>query len=226
MQVVVTDSPPPAPPITRIKPEPPRRKEFWTVPEIWPGGTCYILGGGPSLAKVPMERLHDLRVIAVNNAYQLGDWIDVMFYGDCRWFNWHGKALLNFPGLKVTACDSHKDKPGIMAVKRQNSPLGITSQKNKLSWNLSSGACAINLAVHFGVKKIVLFGFDMRMVDDKNNWHEDHKDGPKKNPYERFLRPFPSIAKDLERFGIECINATPGSALDVFPIVEPEDVLP
>lgn len=219
MQVVITSTPPP-------KPKPVQRKEFWTVPEIWHGGTCYILGGGPGLARVPLERLHDLRVIAVNNAYTLGDWIDVMFYGDCRWFRWHSKTLLDFPGLKVTACDSHKDKPGIRAVKRLSSPPGIARAKNRLAWNLSSGACAINLAVHFGVKKIVLFGFDMRKVDDKNNWHEDHKDGPNKNPYERFLRPFPSIARDLEKLGVECVNATPGSALEVFPIMKPEEMLP
>lgn len=219
MQVVIMDRPPP-------QPKPTVRKEFWTVPEIWPGGICYILGGGPSLANVPLKRLHDLRVIAVNNAYTLGDWIDVMFYGDCRWFRWHSKALLDFPGLKVTACDSHKDKPGIRAVKRLTSPQGITRAKNRLAWNKSSGACAINLAVHFGVKKIVLFGFDMRRVGDRNNWHKDHKDGPNKNPYERFLAPFPAIARDLEKLGVECINATPGSALDVFPIMEPEEVLP
>lgn len=223
VQVLVTEKPPPT--STRIRPVPPRRKNFWTVPEIWPGGTCYILGGGPSLSRIPMERLHDRRVIAVNNAYQLGDWIDVMFYGDCRWWNWHGKALLDFPGLKVTACEAHAAKPGIRAVKRQNVPLGITTDRGRLCWNLNSGACAINLAVHFGVKKIVLLGFDMRLVDDKHNWHNAHSNRPNRNPYQRFLRPFANIAKDLETLGVECVNACPGSALDVFPIVEPESVL-
>lgn len=221
MQVQVTDRPP----LVQIKPKPPRVKEFWTVPELWPGATCYILGGGPGLARVSLEQLHKRRVIAVNNAYQLGDWIDVMFYGDCRWLTWHEKALLDFPGLKVTACDSHKDKPGIKAVKRRNSPLGITKEANRLNWNLNSGACAISLAVRFGVKKIVLLGFDMRIVDDKTNWHDGHQDSPNKNPYQRFLKPFPAIARDLEKLGVECINATPGSALDIFPIVEPESVL-
>lgn len=221
MQVVTADRTPPA----RIRPKPTERKEYWTVPELWPGGMCYILGGGPGLARVPLEKLRDLRVIAVNNAYQLGDWIDVMFYGDCRWFKWHCTALLDFPGLKVTACDKHRDMPGIRAVKRHTLPFGITTAKNRLGWNLSSGACSINLAVHFGVKKIVLFGFDMRIVDDKNNWHGDHKDSPNKNPYKRFLRTFPKIANDLKELGVECVNATPGSALDVFPIVEPESVL-
>ena len=221
MQVQVTDSPPPV----QIKPRSPRRKAFWTVPELWPGGTCYILGGGPSLSLVSLERLHDRRVIAVNNAYQLGDWIDVMLYGDCRWLKWHEKALLDFPGLKVTSCNSHKDKPGIKAVKRHTLPFGITREPDRLNWNLSSGACAIGLAVRFGVKKIVLLGFDMRIVDDKTNWHKEHQDGRKKNPYERFLKPFPMIARDLEQLGVECVNATPGSALESFPIVEPESVL-
>lgn len=203
----------------------PGPKVFWTAPRIWPGGCCYILGGGPSLARVPIERLRRQRVIAVNNAYRLGSWIDVMFYGDCRWLDWHKDALLDFPGLKVTCCESHLGKPGIKVLRRVNSP-GLALARDRLCWNLSSGACAINLAVHFGVSKIILLGYDMRQVEGRNNWHKDHQIVPKVDAYARFLRPFPEIARSLERMGIECVNATPGSALDCFRVVLPEEVMP
>jgi len=94
-------------------------------------------------------------------------------------------------------------------------------------WNISGGACAIGLAYHFGVKRIVLLGFDMRKVDGKANWHDDYV-VPKPfrfNPYSRFLSVFPGIAKDLKRLNVECVNATPGSALTVFPIVKLEDII-
>jgi len=77
------------------------------------------------------------------------------------------------------------------------------------------------------VKRIVLLGFDMRKVDGKTNWHDDYG-VPKKfqfNPYSRFLKPFDGIAKDLNRQNVECVNATPDSALDVFPKLSLDEVL-
>ena len=194
---------------------------------MWPEGECFILGGGPSLRDVKVEQLKNRRVIAVNNAYKLGDWIDVMFFGDCRWLDEHRNALLNFAGLKVTTCERHTSKPGIKVVRRRNTPFGIFTDPGILAWNLSSGASAINLAVHFGVKRIVLLGFDMRKNGDQWNWHNDY--APRRRsgegPYPRFLGPFPHIARDLKQQDVECLDASPGSALDVFPQVKLEDLL-
>ena len=203
-----------------------RNRSLWRAPQLWPRGECFILGGGPSLKKIDLNLLKGRRVIAVNNAYNLGDW-DVMFFGDCRWFIYHKEALLNFAGLKITTCQQHINQPGIKVIKRTNSPQGISRDPGIVRWNLSSGGCALNVATHFGVKRIILLGFDMRVVDDKFNWHEDH---PKQtnlrfNPYPRFLRPFPLIADDLKKLNIECLNATEGSALDAFPKVSLEEVL-
>jgi len=203
-----------------------RQEGLWRVPALWPKGECFILGGGLSLRDVNLGLLKGRRVIAVNNAYKLGDWIDVMFFGDCRWLNQYGAGLLDFAGLKVTTCEKHLDKPGIKVVKRRNTPHGISRDPGILSWNLSSGACAINLAYHFGVKRIILLGFDMKKNGDKHNWHDDYEPHHSKfNPYGRFMRPFPHIAEDLKRLNVECVNAAPRSALDVFPRVKLEDVL-
>lgn len=202
--------------------------KLWKVPKLWPDATCFILGGGPSLNNVDIDRLRGSRVIAVNNAYQLGDWIDVLFFGDCRWYHVHKKRLLDFAGLKVTRCEAHRTQPGIKAIKCMNRVNGLSKNPSLLSWNLSSGACAINLATLLGVKKIVLLGFDMRKIDNRNNWHSEHPGSvnPKHNPYVRFVKRFTSIAKDLKGLNVECINATPGSGLTDFPIVDPEIVLP
>lgn len=201
--------------------------KFWAAPKIWLNGECYILGGGPSLKTVDVNRLRGKRVIAVNNAYRLGDWIDVMFFNDLGWFRMHKQELLGFAGLKVTTNVHCKDEPGICVIGKRNSPYGISRDPAIVTWNKSSGACAINLAVHFGVRRIILLGFDMRKIDGECNWHRDHQRvNDKKNPYPMFLRPFPLIAKQLEQQRVSCVNATPGSAIDVFPIVEPEEVMP
>lgn len=69
-----------------------------------------------------------------------------------------------------------------------------------------------------------MLGFDMRRVDDKANWHDDHP-VRQKDPYHRFVRLFPHIAKDAEGLGLEIINATPGSAIDQFPIMSLDEYL-
>lgn len=205
-------------------------KRFWPVPRLWPDRTVFILGGGPSLAGVDVERLRGQRVIAVNNAFKLGRWIDVMYFGDCRWLKWHKEELAKWPGLKVTTCDQHLSNLGldlnIKVVHKKASQTGLFRDPTTLAWNLSSGACAINLATHFGAKRIILLGYDMRKVDDRCNWHVEHPNAEKHNPYEKFMGRFPAIAQDLSLMGVECVNATPGSALRVFPIVDPETVMP
>lgn len=60
----------------------PEKPPFWKAPSMWDGGQCFILGGGPSLTVEQVESLRGRRVIAVNQAYKLGDWIDVLFFGD------------------------------------------------------------------------------------------------------------------------------------------------
>lgn len=167
-------------------------------------------------------------MIAVNMAYKLGDWMDVLFFGDCRWLKDNAESLLNFAGLKVTTCEQHRGRPGIRVVKRRNSPSGLSSDPGIVIWNLSSGACAINLAVHFGVKRIVLLGFDMKSQGATHHWHDYYvpaRKGKRYDPYKRFMKPFPSIAEALRRRRIECVNACEDSALGVFPVVRPEDVL-
>jgi hypothetical protein len=205
--------------------------KFWSVPKIWEGDTCFILGGGPSLAKLGLNRLRGKgRVIAVNNAYRLGNWFEAMFYGDRQWLHQHGKELDKFPGLKITAVNEYKEDPwidslGIKVVKRDLMANGISENPDLISWNQSSGACAINLATLLGAGKIILLGFDMQRVDGRSNYHSDYNPvDPKFDPFYKFLPPFDNIAEDLEILGIECLNATPGSALKAFPIVEPESI--
>ncbi len=213
------------------------QNNLWEVPRLWPDGECIILGGGPSLEEVDLSLLEGKRVIAVNNAYELGAW-DAMLFGDCSWPGLtgvdkrpHKDMLLQWAGLKVHCCQGGEKLPGVKTMPRANPPKGssgsICRNPRKLAWNLSSGACAINLAVHFGVKRIVLLGFDMQAVESKHNWHMDHphSDRAKFDPYERFRKPFPDIARDLTELGVKCLNATPGSALTLFPVVSLEEVV-
>lgn len=221
---------------------------------MWKDGECFILGGGPSLPRqfgIPspvIERvcskafdpekyspylhpIHDKHVIGVNNAYQIGTWIDVMFFGDCSWYNVHRHPLAKWPGLKITCCNrfrgKHKENmEGVKYVEKNNKcTYGLTpGNPSKISWNSNSGAAAINVAVHFGVKRIILLGFDMNTDGKKTHWHRGHN--PKKTPpFKRHLRGFSPIAEVAEEIGVEILNCSQESAITHFPKVALSEVL-
>ena len=197
---------------------------LWTVPPIWLGLDAFILGGGPSLKKVNLEPLEKQHVIAVNNAYALGPW-GFCFYSDCRWIDQHREPLKNFPGAVVTTCRRHVLDPGVKVLQSVGGRGRLSRDPRMLTWNLSSGAAAINLAYLLGVKKITLLGFDMRLVDGERNFHRDHHYLNRRyDPFPRFLSAFPNIADSLEDAGVEVVNACTGSALTIWPIVNPEDI--
>jgi len=102
---------------------------------------------------------------------------------------------------------------------------GLTTRPGDfVSWNRSSGAAAISLAHRLGAKRVILLGFDMRLIGGQKNWHDDHIEKFHK-PFYRHLKSFPAIARDARELGIEILNATPGSAIKQFPFVDLEEVL-
>lgn len=201
----------------------------WKVPKIWPDSSVVVIGGGPSVKNTDLSLLHPYRVIAVNNSYQLGNW-DVLFFGDERWYYWHKQGIWDFPGMVVT-CNPHNQKfKGVLYVKRDESKFGISEDNSKLRWNLNSGAAAINLAVLFGAKRIILVGFDMKHGKCGNShWHGWHTQIQSRNPldnkpYARHMESFPKIKEDADRLGIEIINTCMDSAIEIFPKVELEKI--
>ena len=231
----------------------------WRPPSIWKDGECWILGGGPSvfrqfeipddvirsvtLRELPpstfseyLSPIHDKHVIGINNAYQIGTWIDILFFGDNSWYLVHRHKLIEWPGLKVTSGNRFERGPRgkqerIKYLARDKShPLGITQKTSFVSWNRNSGSAAISLAAHLGVNRIILLGFDM--ASDRSlkitHWHGSHGrpgDKKKREPYKGHLKGFPAIARDAEKRGIEIINASPKSAIRDFPRVAVKELL-
>lgn len=188
----------------------------------------------PSAYSPYLSPIHQKHVIGVNNAYRIGVWIDVVFFGDHGWYLVHRKLLAKFPGLKVSChprFHKRKDTEGIKYLAKDSEwKYGITKDPTKVSWNSNSGAAAISVAAHFGVKKIILLGFDMSLDSgDVSHWHGSHRAGGGKKqkppPFPRHLRGFEMIAKNAEERGIEIINASPNSAIVELPKVSVADLL-
>jgi hypothetical protein len=197
----------------------------WVIKPLWGGKTVFILGGGPSLKDEDLSLIHNQRVIGVNDAFKLGSWVDLCWWSDCRWAIWNHEVLSQYTGIILSCVRCHCQHPHTLTVSRLEGS-GISERPDGVKWNRSSGGSAINVAYLLGSKKIVLLGYDMKVVDGQHNWHTNHKFRPKDTIYNnRFIPPFLEIAKDATRLGIEILNATKNSALDMFPKVDLKEVV-
>lgn len=223
----------------------------WDIPKIWEGGDCWIVGGGPSMprqfdvpeeviqsvrsGKLPpstysqyMTFLHDKHVIGCNSSFKIGNWIDILAFGDKKWYEDNRIELLKFPKIIVgynNAGDVEDYKfDGIKTVRRDHDkPKGISTKKSKVSWNKNTGFASINLAYHLGVKRVFLLGFDMKLDEsNKQHWHGLYKTyyrtnfNPQALPFGKHLSYVPAIKQDADRLGLEIINLCPESAIKHF----------
>lgn len=208
--------------------------ELWCIIPLWRGETVTIIGGGPSLVQEQVDMVRGkTRVIAVNDAYRLVPWADILYGCDSRWWLWH-RGAPDFKGIRVgLRWDAVKGKvhngwlvdlyPYVRSL-ASTGVQGLEIAPNGLRTGGNSGYQAINLAVHMGAKRILLLGYDMKGDGKKNHWFGEH---PNKviPPYSMMLRNFDSIVEPLEKLGIEVINCTSDSALKIFPIKPLQEAL-
>ena len=194
----------------------------WKVPNVWKDKTVYIFGGGPTLlGTIEDYDFSDRCVLGVNNAFCLPE-VDILYFGDAKFYWWNREGIQKFKGLKITSNQgvhhgwaSVECEPNINMV-RVGKYKGLESRRDKIGWNRSSGAAAINIAIHLGAKCIVLLGYDMRRIGGKKNWKNHAKENTNQNPYNYQIVGFRQIARALDKFRVHIINATPRSAIDVF----------
>ena len=196
----------------------------------WSQETVFILGGGPSLRGFDPEPLRPHRVIGINEAgLSLAPWCDVLMWADRRWLDWNRDRLhLHTGPLKVAR---HRSAAGVAHVLQLAIGKTMSWRKDRLG-GVDCGSSAINLAVHFGCRRIVLLGFDMHDLPldrwREGNWHSAHREPPLEGQREgRFREAHERMAAEIRLRAprIEVLNATPGSALTCWPMVALEDVL-
>jgi hypothetical protein len=218
---------------------------------MWENEDVWILGGGPSVTKqfgIPeeivrsvierssppsvyspyMEAIHDKHVIGINVSFMIGDWMDIVFFGDNGFLLRNEEALSKYPGIRATCTDQMPLMPDWVRKleKDRDHPKGISKKPGHVSWNGNSGAAAINIAAHAGATRIILLGFDMNLTNNKvQHWHDVYQKGEQHDEkvfmttlanMDRHLRAFPQIALDARKMGIEIINASPTSEVKEF----------
>lgn len=197
-----------------------------TVPRLWPNGVVVCMASGPSLTPEDAEYCRGKAdgVIVVNTTYKLAPWADALIASDVRWWQWH-KGAADFTGLKY-ATSKHVRWKGVQIL-RNSGAKGLDLDPSGLRHGINSGYRAINLAVHFGAKRILLLGYDMKRGDDPKrleHWHGEHP-VPSRSPYASFVRYYRTLVEPLQQIGVDVLNCTPGSALDCFPMADLRTVL-
>ncbi len=141
----------------------------------------------------------------------------------------HRKGLPEFRGLKVCYRGNNlQDYPDIRRIEINKKSDALLFQEGKTGSGGNSGFQALNLAVQWGAKRILLIGFDMDVAHQyhwygRNNWHEANN--PNESNFKRWIASFDASALVLAKLGIEVINCSMHSALKCFPKMSIEDAL-
>lgn len=156
--------------------------------------------------------------------YRPRDWVDACWFHDGRWFSWHYQSLRDFAGI-IAHCAAHRVTQMGTHYFHRGKPTGLDVRPSYVAPNGNAGLSAINFAYHLGVRRVVLLGYDMRVVDGETNWHRDHPLKHGGTPYPRYLSRTKFVAGDAKTFGLEIVNCTPGSAITWWPIMTLEEYL-
>ena len=185
-----------------------------------------LIAGGPSLTQADVDYCRGkARVLAINDTYRMAPWADLLYFCDGRWWDWHKDrpAFKSFAGIRATLDQRAAETDHGLKWLKNTGPKGLETDPTGLRTGRNSGYQAINLAVHLGAKRIVLLGYDMRLVDGSDHWFGSHPDGRAltANHFTNiFLPAFKTLVEPLAKRGVEVVNATPGSALTVFDLHE------
>lgn len=195
----------------------------------WEGEICVVAATGPSLSESVAEeclraqRDRCVRIIAVNDAYRLLPFADVLYAADVSWWNAYD-GVREFLGEKwsIYFGDEFSGERSFDLARRYGLKLahGLAlpgfSLDARYVHGCNSGYHAINLAILFGATPIILTGFNMQRVDGKPHFFGDHP-APLRNDttYSSWV-PFFDKAKEMLPRHIRIVNATPNSAIKCF----------
>jgi len=215
---------PPPPPGDPIKPE--------TIQRIFEGGTAVLFATGPSLTEDVVETVLEARrdrklyLFGCNDAYRIVPTLDVHYACDAGWWNVHYAKMEAYQvahGLWTQEPRLSKSKFPKLRRIAGRSGAGLSTAQDLIYFGNNSGYQLINLALLFGIKKMVLCGYNMSVIRGKRHFFGDHPEGLSKGNPNGFIAGYNRI--NPQQYGIEILNATPNTALKAFPIVTLEDAL-
>jgi hypothetical protein len=200
----------------------------------WLGKTVVVAASGPSLTKETADACKGVLTVCVNDAHRLFPWAEVLYACDAAW--WHEyDGVLEFLGERCSSHSSSKkdkndkqqaaDRWGLKLVEGRHGN-GFSTNPAFIHYGENSGFQAINLAILFGARRLLLVGFDMHNPNGKRHFFGNHPKELRNSDPRVFIKNFVKAANPvLMPKGVQIINCTPGSALECFPRMALKDAL-
>lgn len=187
--------------------------------------TVVCCASGPSFSEqqaavVAVARAREAcRVVVVNDNWRRVPSADVLYACDGRWWiaNYADVALSAFGGELWTQDKPAAQRFSLCHVKHLRRP-GLTKTAGTVHGGGNSGYQAINLAYLLGAHRIILVGYDMQPTGGQLHWFGRHTkpELDRQPPFTHWIGQFADLARDMEREGVDVINASPETALRQF----------
>lgn len=173
----------------------------------------FILGGGPSFTKDIADQLTGKPSIVLNSTARIAPSATALYFADWGWFRDNRPITDNFRGMVLTS-----NRRAWQHGKRRMLLIGPPDIS---AVPATSGHHAVDIAAAMGAKRIVLVGFDCRTVNGRSHHHDDYRVQHDDRIYRDKIRPlWRGWGARMRARGIEVMNATPGSAIMEFPLVD------
>lgn len=210
----------------------PYRPEFASVgPRDWTGRPVIIVGGGPSLTGFDFERLRGVGyVLAVKQSWKHVPFADACFGLDLPWLEWACDDLLKLQmPLYVAAPDQtllgvHIETATYI---RRVTGEGLSDNPAFIHHGGHSGFGALNFAWLRGARRVFLFGYDYTGDHHDIAAYQGRSTSAQASMWylPRWVKHFVPVVEQAKAAGVEIINASPGSLLDVFERVPHDEAL-
>ena len=185
------------------------------------GETVVIVGGGPSHVDLDFDLLKRHRFIAINSACRyvrpIARSTDILYFSDNSWHENRPELAAEWPGLVVTGNRRVKARVGAAVHYLDVTSLTAFMRTRADDAQASSGHVAACMAAWLGAARIVLTGCECKAVNGRTHGHNDYQNHNPSSFGDRFLPGWRGLAPAFARLGVDVVNATPGSAIDVYP---------
>ena len=176
--------------------------------------TIVIVAPGPSLTQDQVDLCKDHFMITIGNAWRMNAQANILYHCDKRWWDYY-QGVPSFLGKKISIDETRFTQSLQLSEKRT----GLDLRQGWVVGGKNSGYQAINLAVHYQPKKIILLGYDMKLgKNGEKNIDGNHPREVQKDPsdFNLFKKHFETMLYDLELLKISVYNCSTDSDLDCF----------